>query len=119
MLVSFGDATTATSNIKFIKQGASLDLGKLLAAYKLYWKVIHDEISVGEAAMALDDLMTRPVLYTEWQTLVIGGLCSSFICFVSFGGSFIDSLISFPLGALLISGQLMAIRNELYSNVFE
>lgn len=39
MLMSFGDAGTSTSNLKFIQQGSSLDLGKLFDAHKLYWKV--------------------------------------------------------------------------------
>lgn len=33
--------------------------------------------------------------------------------------SFIDVLISFPLGCLLIAVQLIAAKNDLYSNIFE
>lgn len=39
MLISFDDAATSTSNIKFIRQGSALNLGKLQDAYDLYWKV--------------------------------------------------------------------------------
>lgn len=39
MLISFGDAATHTSEIKFLKQANGLDLGKLLAAYYVYWNV--------------------------------------------------------------------------------
>ena len=39
MLISFDDSSTSTSNIKFIRQGSSLDIGKLQEAHKLYWKV--------------------------------------------------------------------------------
>jgi uncharacterized membrane protein YjjP (DUF1212 family) len=119
MLISFGDLSTATSNIKFIKQSSSLDLGKLLETHNVYWRVIHDEMSVSEAAEKLDELMMRRVLYGSWEQLIIGGLCSSAICFTGFNGSFVDSLISFPLGALLVGAQLFAAKNELYSNVFE
>lgn len=59
------------------------------------------------------------VLYRGWRVVAIGGLCSSFICFVSFKGSFIDSLVVFPLGCLLVAAQQWCSRNELYSNVFE
>lgn len=38
LLISFDDNTTSTSNLKFIKQNSSLDLGKLDDAYMLYWK---------------------------------------------------------------------------------
>ncbi|KAL7278313.1 hypothetical protein ACG7TL_008289 [Trametes sanguinea] len=119
MLISFEDPSTSTSNIKFIRQGSSLDIGKLQEAHELYWKVIHDEISVKEASTELDNLMRRRPLYKNWQIVLIGGACSASICSVSFNGSFIDSIMSFPLGCLLIIIQLFAARNELYSNVFE
>ncbi|KAH9940072.1 uncharacterized protein BXZ73DRAFT_99073 [Epithele typhae] len=119
MLISFEDASTSTSNIKFIRQGSSLDIGKLQEANELYWKVIHDEISVKDASIELDTLMRRKPMYKTWQTIVFGGMCSAAICSVSFNGSFVDSLVAFPLGCLLIVIQMFAARNELYSNVFE
>ncbi len=39
MLISFDDAGTGTSNIKFIRQGSALDIGKLQEAHELYWEV--------------------------------------------------------------------------------
>ncbi|KAI0750391.1 hypothetical protein C8Q74DRAFT_1211863 [Fomes fomentarius] len=119
MLISFDDTTTGTSNIKFIRQGSAIDIGKLQEAHELYWKVIHDEISVKDASVELDDLMRRKPRYKNWQIVLIGGACSASICSVSFNGSFIDCVMSFPLGCLLIIIQLFAARNELYSNVFE
>ncbi|CAK5277842.1 unnamed protein product [Mycena citricolor] len=119
ILISFDDSSTGTSNLKFIRQASSLDLGKLPDAYSIYWKVIHDEISVSEASSELDNLMVKRQLYNWWQLVLTGGFCSSAICTVSFGGSFIDALMSFPLGALLVAIQLISVRNELYSNIFE
>jgi uncharacterized membrane protein YjjP (DUF1212 family) len=46
-------------------------------------------------------------------------MASASICSLSFNGSLIDSLVSFPLGGLLVSVQMLSVRNELYSNVFE
>ena len=63
-------------------------------------------------------MLQRPQ-YNWWKTILIGGACSTAICSVSFSGSFIDSLISFPLGCLLVLVQILSVRNELYSNVFE
>ncbi|KAI0643470.1 DUF1212-domain-containing protein [Trametes meyenii] len=119
MLISFEDPSTSTSSIKFIRQGSALDIGKLQEAHELYWQVIHDQISVKDASIELDQLMRKRPLYKNWQIVLIGGACSASICSVSFNGSFIDSLVSFPLGCLLIVIQLFAARNELYSNVFE
>lgn len=54
MLISFDDSVTATSNIKFIRQGSSLDLGKLADAYLLYWKVdLSDSLASSEADLSI------------------------------------------------------------------
>ncbi len=137
VLLSFDDAGTGTSHIKFIRQASALDLGKLDDAFSLYWRVrqrcivlsvctdvysyqvIHDKLSVSNASVELDVLMRKKPRYNWPTTIFIGGMCSSAICTVSFGGSFIDALVSFPLGALLVAIQLLSVRNVLYSNVFE
>ncbi|KAF8231502.1 DUF1212-domain-containing protein [Tricholoma matsutake] len=119
LLVSFDDTSTSTSSVRLIRQGSTLDLGKLTDAYTLYWKVIHDQLSVADASAELDVLMCRPQMYSWWKLILFGGMCSASICSVSFDGSFIDSLILFPLGTLLVAIQLLSVRNELYSNVFE
>jgi uncharacterized membrane protein YjjP (DUF1212 family) len=136
MWISFEDNATGTSNVKFIRQGSALDLGKLGEAHGLYWdvscyvlvcigrlltfvQVIHDVISVSSASAALDALMRKKPLYSFGQLIFLGGMCSASICSVSFSGSFIDCLVSFPLGALLVAIQLLSVRNELYGNVFE
>ncbi|KAF5376520.1 hypothetical protein D9615_008579 [Tricholomella constricta] len=110
LLISFDDNSTSMSNVKPTKA---------LEAYRLYWKVIHDKLYVSDASAELDLPMRRPQLCNRWKLIVLDGLCSGTICTVSFAGSFIDSLIVFPLGALLIVIQLLSVRNELYSNVFE
>jgi uncharacterized membrane protein YjjP (DUF1212 family) len=119
MLISFDDTATSTSNVNLIRQGSALDIDKLQDAYQLHFGVIHDEMSVREASAALDGIMTRAPYYSFWQLVLIGGFCSAAICTVSFSGSFIDALVSFPLGAFLVGVQLLSVKNELYSNVFE
>lgn len=119
MLISFGDNATHTSEIKFLKQANGLDLGKLLEAYYIYWRVIHDKVSVTDAAVELDTLMLAPPEYKLWQNMIIGGLASAFIQASAFYGSFIDCLVSIPLGALLVLVQVVVSRNDLYSSLFE
>jgi len=119
LLLSFEDSTTTTSTVRFIRQTSALDLGKLQDAYDLYWEVIHDRIGVSDASTLLDNLMCDRPIYGGWRMLVIGGLCSSAICSVSFAGSLVDSLMVFPLGALLVAVQMASVKNDLYSNVFE
>ncbi|KAI0287073.1 hypothetical protein BC826DRAFT_74601 [Russula brevipes] len=119
MLIAFDDDITSTSSVKLIRQSSALDLGKLQDAHKIYWRVIHDDISVTDASSALDGLMLSKPLYSPLQLIFFGGMASASICSVSFNGSLIDSLVSFPLGALLVAVQIVSVRNELYSNVFE
>lgn len=119
MLLSFGDSATHTSDTKFLKQASALDLGKLLDAHTVYWRVIHDELGVSDASSELDELMRKKVLYGGWKTVIIGGFCSAFITPISFRGSFVDAVCAFPLGAVLVWVQNLSARNELYSNVFE
>ncbi|TDL17473.1 DUF1212-domain-containing protein [Rickenella mellea] len=119
MLISFQDASTSTSSLKFIRQASALNLGKLQDAYDLYWDVIHDKIGVGEAAKSFDILMKEKPRYGGWKMVLIGGFCSAWICTVAFAGSFVDSLAAFPLGCILMWVQLRSNRNELYANIFE
>ncbi|ORX40084.1 hypothetical protein BD324DRAFT_648693 [Kockovaella imperatae] len=119
MMISFNDEATHTSETKFLKQSAGIDLGKVLATHNLYWDVIHDRISVDQASKDLDILMTSKVYYNWWQTLIIASTCSAFICVIAYHGSFIDALMSMPLGMLLIAAQMLSARNDLFSNVFE
>ncbi|KIY69038.1 DUF1212-domain-containing protein [Cylindrobasidium torrendii FP15055 ss-10] len=119
MLISFDDSSTGTSSIKFIRQASGLDIGKLTDAYELYWAVIHDELSVADATTQLTGLMQKKQIYPWWALVLIGGMCSSSICTVAFNGSFIDAVASWPLGASLVALQLLSVRNEIYSQVFE
>ncbi|KAF9448693.1 DUF1212-domain-containing protein [Macrolepiota fuliginosa MF-IS2] len=119
VLISFDDGSTGTSHVRIIKQASVLDLGKLTDAYQLYWKVIHDEMFVADASAQLDILMRKKPFYNWWQQILIGGMCSASICTVSFGGSFIDALVVYPLGALLVGIQQLSVRHVLYANIFE
>ncbi|SCV74945.1 BQ2448_7974 [Microbotryum intermedium] len=119
MLVSFGDSATHTSEVRFVRQSSGLDLGKLKTAYMIYYETIYDKISVTDASKQLDDLMLAGPQYRLWQNMLIGGLASAFIQPSAFYGSFIDCLVSIPLGALLVLVQVLVSRNDLYSSLFE
>jgi len=74
-------------------------------------------MSVDEASKELDVLMTTPVYYNAWQSIIIGAACSAFITVIGFYGSFIDALMAMPLGVLLVIVQMLAARNDMFSNV--
>lgn len=57
MIISFSDAQTHTSEIRFIKQFGGLDLTKLTEIAILHWEVVHDKIGVEEASVEISNLM--------------------------------------------------------------
>ncbi|GAA5930348.1 uncharacterized protein JCM15063_004781 [Sporobolomyces koalae] len=119
MLINFADPASGTSDIKFLKQPAGLDFGKLRAAFWVYSKVVRDKMKVTEASSRLDELMVAPPKYALWQSVLIGGLASAAIIPSAFYGSFIDMLAVVPLGGLLVVVQVLLARNDLYSSLFE
>ncbi|GAA5875113.1 hypothetical protein JCM16303_005013 [Sporobolomyces ruberrimus] len=119
MLINFGDPATCTSDIKFLKQPAGLDFGKLRTAFWVYSKVVRDKMKVTEASSRLDELMVAPPKYSLWKSVIIGGIASAAIIPSAFYGSFIDVLAVIPLGGLLVVVQVLLARNDLYSSLFE
>lgn len=119
MLFSFGDVESHTSETKFLKQSSTLDLRKLLATHQLYWRVTHDEMSVSDASKELDVLMTQKDSFSALSNIIIAGFCSAFITPFAFHGSLIDACLAAPLGMLLVAVQQMAVKNDLFTNIFE
>ncbi|TIA90835.1 hypothetical protein E3P99_01363 [Wallemia hederae] len=119
MLFSFGDVESHTSETKFLKQSSSLDLRKLLATHQIYWRVTHDEMSVSEASKELDVLMTQKDSFSVLSNIIIAGFCSAFITPFAFYGSLVDACLAAPLGMLLVAVQQMAVKNDLFTNIFE
>jgi len=119
-IFSFQDSATHTSETKFIKQSPNVDLGKLTDLATLHWEVVHDKIGVQDASQEISRLMRAPPEYSSWQTILIGGLCSAFIGPAAFSSSFLDVLISAPLGAGLVAAQLfVANKSDVLSQIFE
>ncbi|GAA95938.1 uncharacterized protein L969DRAFT_160713 [Mixia osmundae IAM 14324] len=120
MIISFADEDTHTNEIKFIKQNAALDLGKLTEIATLHYEVMHDQIGVEEASAEMSKLMKMKPTYTNWQFVLIGGLCSLFIGIASFDASVVDFLASFILGGLVVAVQcFVATKSDILSNIFE
>ncbi|EJU01800.1 DUF1212-domain-containing protein [Dacryopinax primogenitus] len=119
MLLSFNDDTTRTSETKFLKQPQALDLERLQDVHAVYNAVIHDKTGVKDASDRLDEIMRGRSRYRALIAIIIGGLCSAFITPISFSGSFLDAMLAFPLGCLLVLIQQLASRNELFTHVFE
>ncbi|CAH7689551.1 pheromone-regulated membrane protein Prm10, partial [Phakopsora pachyrhizi] len=120
-IFSFQDEATHTSETKFIKQSANLDLGKLTDLATLHWEVVHDKIGVQEASQEISKLMRSKPEYNNLKLILIGGLCSAFIGPAAFYSSFVDMLVGFVLGCGLMTIQVIiqSTQSDTLAQVFE
>jgi uncharacterized membrane protein YjjP (DUF1212 family) len=120
LIISFTDPATHTSEIKFIKQTAGLDLGKLTDIAVLHWEVMHDKIGAEEASIEISNIMKAKPHYNNYWLVLFGAWASSMISIAAFNASFIDVLVIAPLGALLVAVQcFIAARSDILSSIFE
>ncbi len=119
IIVSFGDPSTKTSEVRAIRVSQGFDLSKLDDAQEIYKAVVHDRLGVEEAIQKLDDLLTcRPTFNNFWM-IIFYGLASAFII-IWFNGSWLDMVPSFIMGCIVGFFQLViAPKSTLYSSVFE
>lgn len=120
MVVSFGDATTRTSEVQLVRCAQGLNLWKLHQVHAIYKSVIHDLISAEDANVAIDRIMAEPNLYPPWMCVLLYGFCSSMVTPFAFGGYWINMATSFFIGCCVGCLQfIVSQRSNLYSNVFE
>ncbi|KAK9468122.1 hypothetical protein V1512DRAFT_203763 [Lipomyces arxii] len=120
MIVSFGDASTHTSDMQLVRCVQGVNLGKLHQTHTIYKEVVHDIIGVEEAMQRLDEVMKAKLLYHPWLCVLIFGFSSAMVSCFGFGGRWIDMPIAFLLGCIVGFLQLIiAPKSDLYSNVFE
>lgn len=120
MIVSFGDATTRTSEVQLVRCPQGLNLYKLHRVHRIYKQVIHDLVGVEEASNDLDELLSTKPAFPPWLCVIIYGFSSAMVTPFAFGGGWVNLPVSFLIGLCVGSLQfLIAPRSNLYSNVFE
>lgn len=120
MIVAFSDASTRTSEIHLVKCNQGVNLSKLADTHAIYKRVIHDLVSVEQAAGDLEELLRRKNRFNPWICVFLYGLGSASVSPFAFSGNWMDVPISFGLG--LCIGYLQYIISSisnLYSSVFE
>ncbi|CAJ0548904.1 Ff.00g025170.m01.CDS01 [Fusarium sp. VM40] len=120
MIISFDDKSTHTTEVRIVRTGQGIDLGKLKDVHLIYKEVMHDVCGVEEAAEKLDTLMKRKDKFHKWLRVVMFGVMSVTASPFSFGARLIDLPLIFAFGCLIGVLQLIVAPNSaLYSNVFE
>lgn len=120
MIVSFGDATTRTSEVQLVRCGQGLNLWKLHQVHMIYKQVIHDTMSAAEGNVHIDRILQDKNLYPPWICVFLYGFCSAMVTPYAFGGAWINMAISFFMGSCVGTLQyIVSQRSNMYSNVFE
>lgn len=120
MIVSFGDATTHTSEMQLVRCVQGLNLSKLHETHLIYKEVVHDVISVEEASTRLEELLAMKNTYPKWVCVFLFGLASAMATMFAFKGGWPDLPVSCVLAGCVGFLQVyVAPKSDLYSNVFE
>jgi len=109
---------SGSQDVKFVREYLALDLKRSLRTHAIYLKVYRDKISPGDGLREITNLLDEPPLYKWWQVALWGSLSSGAICSLAFSGSFIDALVSFPLG-FIVTSMAYVPENDLYANIYE
>lgn len=120
MFVSFGDATTHTTDLRLLRHPQGVDLGKLKDVHEIYKEVVHDVIGVEEATSRLDEITSRKQKINKWMLIILYGFASATVGPFAFGARLVDMPIAFLLGCLVGGlNHLLVPRSALYANIFE
>lgn len=120
MIVSFGDATTRTSEVQLVRCSQGLNLWKLHQVHAIYKKVIKDEMGADEGNILIDKILSEPNLYSPWTRVFLFGLCSAMVTPYAYGGHWINLAITFFMGSCVGALQYaFSQRSSVYSNIFE
>ncbi|CAI4043614.1 uncharacterized protein SKDI_10G1090 [Saccharomyces kudriavzevii IFO 1802] len=120
MIVSFGDATTRTSEVQLVRCNQGLNLWKLHQVHAVYKRVVHDTLGADEGNALLDQILADTNLYPPWVCVLLYAFCSAMVTPYAFGGDWVNLAISFFMGLCVGSLQfILSQKSNMYSNVFE
>lgn len=120
MIVSFGDATTRTSEVQLVRCSQGLNLWKLHQVHRVYKRVIHDEYGADAGNADIDRILKDKNLYPPWMCVLLYGFCSAMVTPYAFGGHWVNMAITFFMGSCVgIMQFILSEKSLMYSNVFE
>ncbi|KAI9712742.1 MAG: hypothetical protein M1820_001364 [Bogoriella megaspora] len=120
MIISFDDPATHTTEVKIVRVGQAVDLGKLSDIHDIYKLVVHDQIDAKEGYDQLQEVLKRKQKHPNWLLVPTYGFAAAAVGPFAFGARIIDLPIAFLLGSILGILQLIAApRSDTYANVFE
>ena len=101
MIISFEAVDSQTRNTHIVRAEQGLKLGKLCDTHEVYKNVVHDNLSVNDAIIMLNEIKCQKPNVPQWFLLLIYGVASASVGPFAFQAQVSDMFMCFILGLLL------------------
>jgi uncharacterized membrane protein YjjP (DUF1212 family) len=119
MICSFDDLSTHTTEVKMVRAGEGLNLGKLRDCHEVYKEVLHDRLGVDEATDRLNEIFNKKPHFKNWMIILVSGLGTASVGPFAFDAGWLDLPICALLGCIVGYLQVVSYKNEGVLNMFE
>lgn len=120
IIVVYDDPDDAAPSRKHIVQRPhGLGLAQLQQTHKVYFEVIHDQISAAEGIERLAAIKDQKAPWGFWAKVVLAFSAGCAICPMGFSGSAIDSLVAGVCSGCLMWTQIRRGGDVLFQSIFE
>ncbi|KAG9545075.1 DUF1212-domain-containing protein, partial [Aureobasidium melanogenum] len=119
MICSFDDLSTHTTEVKMVRAGEGLNLGKLRDCHEVYKEVLHDRLGVDDATDRLNEIFNKEPHFNNWWMVFVSGLGTASVAPFAFNAGYLDLPICYVLGCIVGYLQVVSYRNEGVLNMFE
>lgn len=119
MICSFDDLSTHTTEVKMVRAGEGLNLGKLRDCHEVYKEVLHDRQGVDEATDRLNEIFNKEPHFKNWCIVLVSGLGTASVGPFAFDAGWMDLAICYVLGCIVGYLQVVSYKNEGVMNMFE
>jgi len=119
MICSFDDLSTHTTEVKMVRAGEGLNLGKLRDCHEVYKEVLHDRLGVDEATDRLNEIFNKEPQFKNWIIILVSGIGTASVGPFAFDAGWRDMFICAILGCIVGYLQVVSYKNEGVLNMFE
>lgn len=120
IIVVYDDPDDAAPSRKHIVQRPhGLGLAQLQQTHKVYFEVIHDQISATEGIARLNAIKNQDAPWGFYQKVMLAFLAGFSISGMGFSASVVDSLVAGVCSACLMFTQIRRGGDVLFQSIFE
>ncbi|KAI5271258.1 DUF1212-domain-containing protein [Aureobasidium subglaciale] len=119
MICSFDDLSTHTTEVKMVRTGEGLSLGKLRDVHEVYKEVVHDRVGVDEATDRLNEILNKTPHFGNLKIILFSGVGTASVAPFAFDAGWMDLPICYALGCIVGYLQVASSRHDGIQNMFE